>query len=589
MPHSSCLKVILFLFVLLFFGSQTPTATAATVSDRQPPMDEPVIPVFLMMEDADLNRLYRRNPRSDDRLPGFVRWGERGRVQGLNGVRFRGNTSRYHVRKSFNIRFNRPQRELFGSDRLNLNAMFTDPSGMRERLAWQMFHELGQPASKVRYVAMHINGNYEGLGLHIQRIDEILLRQNGLDPRGTLVRDFTRRRGAEAGLDRRSIFGFDLNSVADKPAFLAGMFESRWSPDYNAIAELLQWVHDTPAGDAFEQGLRERFDVENLTDWLAIHYLIGDVDAFGDDFWLYRGRGATDKWKIIPWDHDLSFGRNEREGLTENRELGQFGRGLVQLNDFFAYEYPLDDAGWDNALIVKYHQSPGLRAQFEERILFLMDEVFTEAWFDAQIETLEQVIAPYMTRTRDGSGAFTLHERQHHGEPGRWAYHKENLRDFVALRYAFIRSMLLFDEPTAFHNHARLQFTEGQTGRVLITDDAGWTFGALDLETGSITGHPELLIYLRTAPENDGILKDYHVEVTGGSIHGRLTLYYRNDIAPDGRDNWYPYPEAIGRQWELLIVQDEAWLNSRPNPFSNKITAETKLSSTHVLRILHSE
>lgn len=583
------LKHLISIVAVILFTAAFTAAVSAQRGDAQPAVSEAVIPVFLVMEDADLTRLYRRNPRSDDRLPGFVRWSERGRVQGLNGVRFRGNTSRYHVRKSFNIRFNRPQQQLFGGDRLNLNAMFTDPSGMRERIAWQMFHELGQPASKVRYVALHINGNYEGLGLHIQRIDELLLRQSGLDPRGTLVRDFTRRRAAEAGLDRRSIFGFDLSTVADQPAFLAQMFESRWAPDYAAIAELLQWVHDTPPGEAFEQGLRQRFDVENLTDWLAIHYLIGDVDAFGDDFWLYRGRGAGDKWKIIPWDHDLSFGRNERDGLTENRELGQFGRGLVQLNDYFAYEYPLDDAGWDNALIVKYHQSPGLRAQFEARILQLMDEVFTEEWFDAQFETLEKVTAPYMSRTRDGSGAFNLHERQHHGELGRWAYHKENLRDFVELRYAFIRSMLLFDEPVAYHNYFRADFTEGQSGRVLITDDAGWTFGALDLHETSVTGNPSLLIYLRSAPENDGILKDYFVEVEGGSIQAPITLLYRNDIAPDGRDNWYKYTDAVGRQWELQILQDGRAHESRPNPFSNKISTELLLEGSHLIQIMHAD
>ncbi|MCH8568420.1 MAG: CotH kinase family protein [Balneolales bacterium] len=552
-----------------------------------------LIHAYLFMENRDLQRLYTRNPRSDDRLPGYLRWNSAdGRVQGLRGVRFRGNTSRYHIRKSFNIRFNQSQPQLFGGDRLNFNAMYTDPSGLRERLAWQMFHELEQPASRVRYTTLTINNSYEGIGLHIQRIDEELLRSFGLNQRGTLVRDMTRRRGAEMGIGRRSVFGHDLSQTNDVPALLASLFESRGNPDYGELAGLIQWIYDTPAGDEFEAGLRERFDVDNLTDWLAIHYLIGDVDAFGDDYWLYRAPGSSAKWMVLPWDNDLSFGKNERDGLTENRELGQFGRGLVQLNDFFAYEYPLDDAGWDNDLIVKYHQSPGLRRQFEHRMLQLMDEVFTPEWFDQKIEKYSEIIGPYIQRQRSEEDRyFLLQQRQHHGEIGRWAYYVENVRDFIELRYAFIRSMLLFDEPVAYHNFAEFTISPGDRGRMLITDDAGWTFAALDIKSVTSAGGEDLKLrlFMREAPENDGITQNWQADFLQGDglVEAVITLYYRNDIASDGRDNYYIFPEATGRQWELQIVKDGESLDSRVNPYSNKIEASVTLSGSHLLQVLH--
>ena len=547
--------------------------------EKQPEPHTPVQTVYLYADASDLNRLFSRNPRSDARVNGFVRLEPRGRVQALDGgFRFRGNTSRYHPRKSFNIRFAHPQHFLFNGRHLNLNALYTDPSALRERLAWDMFHEVNRPASKTRYVGLFINDSFEGLGLHIQRVDELLLRQNGLDPNGTLVRDMTRRNNQQLGIQRRSIFGYDLRLQQDQADFLAKAFESRWSPDYATLAELIHWVYNTPAGDDFYEGFNARFDVDVFIDWLGIHYLFGDVDAFGDDYWLYRGRSSDSKWMPIPWDHDLSFGKNEREGLTPNRELGQYGRGLVQLSDFFAYEYPIDDAGWDNALISKFLETPQLVQLLHTRMLFLMDEIFTPMWFSERITQLHSVTEPFLNHRFEP--AFRFNERQHHGEKNRLDEHLENLMDFIYLRYAFLRKQMEVHEVHEVYSAtAEVSPSEKQ----LFTDSTGWTIAWMYSSNGQAT----VRIHSEAASLENAIQQEWTIEVTGTEIEGELSLFYRNDIAPDGKANWYLAPEAIGNQRNLKMLINGNAQPTRVNPYSNKATAQITLpAGTHVVRLV---
>jgi len=548
----------------------TSTVDAKQGIDQQPEPSTPVQHVYLFAEESDLRRLFSRNPRSDARVSGFVRLEPRGRVQALDGgFRFRGNTSRYHPKKSFNIRFANNQRFLFNGRHLNLNALYTDPSALRERLAWDMFHEVNRPASKTRYVALFINNSYEGLGLHIQRVDELLLRQNGLDANGTLVRDMTRRNNQQLGIQRQSIFGYNLSLQQHPADFLSRVFDNRSTPDYVALAELIQWVYDTPAGDVFYDGFTSRFDLDVFTDWLAIHYLFGDVDAFGDDYWLYRGRSSDSKWMPIPWDHDLSFGKNERDGLTENRALGQYGRGLVQLSDFFAYEYPIDDGGWDNALITKFLATPQLEAFLHTRMLYLMDEVFTPTWFQERISKLHAVTEPFINHRFEP--AFRFNERQHHGEQGRLDEHLENLMDFVHLRYAFLRRQI--HAPEEMQPYVATQRIESP-GKYFFTDGTGWTLAWIESESDHTLAH----IRSEDVEIEQGIQQRWTITIEEGTLEGEISLFYRNDIAPDGKANWYPEAQATGNQRTMVISLNGERLPTRVNPFSNKAVANIHLS-----------
>lgn len=534
-----------------------------------------ILELHLEADPEDLELLYTRSPTSDDRIPGVARLEADGEPLALQGFRFRGSSSRFLPKKSFNIRFAERQDFLFGSSRMNLNAMYTDPSMMRERLAFDMFHELGRPASRTRYFRLYINGIYEGLYIHIERVDEDLLENAGIEEPGTLVRDGFRDFSHLPEIGRRSLFGFDLDQVEDPEGLLMQTFDSRGNPDWSALAELARWVFNTPAGPDFAEGFQERIDLATFVDWLAIHFLIGDIDAFGDDYWLFLAHDDPQaRWAIIPWDKDLSFGSHSRPEI-----------GLA--NDFFAYDYPLA-GGWDNDLVHKFLATPSLRTLLYERLQLLMEEVFTEAYWKERTSEIGGLIQESVHRS-PGPDAFLLHPQNHHGELGRHPFHRENLRDFVALRWAFIRNWI--ELPPGTTDTATVDLRDHAVGdSVFFTDAAGWTIARLELREMQDPGAVTVTVASREGL--DGVDRVWTIETGSGRIAGDLSLFYRNDVPWFLTDeNWYQEPVATGRQWAL--VMGELPLDGRDlpfphvNPYSNKVTARVELSGIQQFVLIH--
>jgi spore coat protein H len=521
-------------------------------------------PLYLDMAWDDVEELYMRDVRSDERLPGRVRFGHDSEPEDLMGLRFRGSSSRFLPKKAFNIRFERPQDLLHESERMNLNAMYTDPSMMREKLSFRLWHELGQPASRTRYFDFWLNDIYEGLHIHIQRVDEWLLTMNGLNPDGTLVRDGFRDNDDLAD----SAFGHDYGDLDDQQRedLLAENFNYRGDPEWGRVRELIDWVQATPAGGQFAQGFAERIDVDNFIDWLVLHWLVGDIDSFGDDYWLYLDHddpGA--RWIFIPWDKDLSFGSHFRQGFFTD-------------NDFFNYESTLS-GGWGNMLISRFLSTPSLRQQADARLAELIGERFPESWFGDRIDEYAELIADSVG-IDPSPVAFKLHDQNHHGELGRFADHVENLKDFIELRYRFIEHQL--NGATGEANHAEATVDAGHEGRIYLVDGEGFTLAWID-PVEPLLQDTGLVLAVEESPSTTGIDRIWTLESSAPLGEVSVTLFYRNDLPYTGRDNWWTGgDEAIGQQNAMLmrIVQGDGphdHLDTRVNAYSNKATATVEV------------
>ena len=524
--------------------------------------------IDLEMAPEDLAELYQRSPFSNDRLPGQVRFDGSDEVQALTGLRFRGSSSRRLPKKSFNIRFENPQPLLFGSDRANLNAMYTDPTGMREALSFGLFHRLGQPAPKTRHFDLWINGVYEGTYLHIQRVDENLLEQSGLNPEGTLVRDELRD---NSDVSVNSTFAFDLGQLEEdqRQEFLKENFNFRGDPDWSALQELIEWVQATPAGPDFLTGFKERFNKHNFIDWLVLHWLIGDIDSFGDDYWLYLDHEDPDaRWKFIPWDKDLSFGSHYRGGFFTD-------------NNFFNYEYRLR-GGWNNRLIEKFLATPELRERADERLQELIEDIFPPAWFRDRVAALKEQIEDSIG-ILPGAQAFANNARNQFSDPDLFSDQVEALIDFIELRYQFIRRQL--EDITGAENLASAEIAPDQTSPVFLTDGTGFTIAVIE-PVQPFSQATEVEIEVVPNPNLIGIDHEYLLTVTGGAGPVDITLFYRNEVSQSlGKGNWWTGgTEPIGNQKDLMlfIEQDQSPTQSfatRINPVSNKATARVPLDA----------
>ena len=559
------------LIVLSLTAFIIPTAAGQeTVSSP----DSGVQDLYLYMGWKDLVELYTRPDTSDERLDGYVRLSPDGEDIELEGVRFRGTSSRELPKKSFNVQFIEPQEFLFGSNDMNLKATYTDPTMMREKVSMDLFHALGQPAPRTKYFDLYINGVYEGLYVHVERVDADLLESNGLNPAGTLVADdFRGHYYLLPEVNRLSVFGYPIDEQDDPEAFLAETMDSRGEPDWGAVRDLVAWVYRTPPGPEFEEGFIERFDEENFIDWLAIHYLIGDLDSFGDDYWLYLDTDNPDaEWKVIPWDKDLTFGSHTRRGTT--------------VNDYFGYESAIA-SGWDNDLVKKFLETPALRERLNLRMAFLMNEVFTEEYYAGQLDAHEEEIGDRLNVT-PAEDAFALHPQNHHGDLGYLAYHTEAMLDFVRLRYRFIERAITPGSGEPYTASAEIPAGPAES-TVFFTDPGGWVIATF--EVSEVTEPGTITAAVNGTPENPGIDRRWQFDAGDADVSGELTLYYRNDVESCcfPMENWFVSDAAVGdddySQWDLEMVQEDGAgnrtaLDTYVNPYSNKASADVSLRGT---------
>lgn len=526
--------------------------------------------IDLQMDPTDLAELYSRSIWSDERLPGTLRFDESPVNKHPVVLRFRGSSSRRMPKKSFNIRFENAQALLFGSDRMNLNAMYTDTALFREALSFQLFEALGHPAPRTRHFDLWINSIYEGTYTHIQRIDEWFLAMNKLNPGGTLIRDDVR---SNPDLSTSSIFELDLSGLEpdERLELLKSNVSFRGDPDWFSLLELVEWVHDTPAGPSFQAGFEARFDSENFIDWLAIHWLIGDIDSFGDDYWLYLDSDDPNaQWVIIPWDKDLTFGSHWRDD------------GFDVANDWFAYEYSLEVAQQPgNALIGRFLATPALRQQATSRLLEMIEQQFTPAWFAERIEALAELLADSASIAA-GATAFNVHPRNHHGARERYQDHIETMNEFVQLRQSFLVQRLT--GPTGPIDQATAVIPAGSSDTVFLTDASGATLARIR-PLQAVGQDISINVSVTEAAELQGINRRWSLGLDGDLPETELTLYYRNEISNAwGRGNWWTEgPEPVGRQDELQLSLSgpggTATPTTRVNPYANLANAVIALEA----------
>lgn len=567
---------VLAIIILLAFVPAATILFPTTLQDRTRNLpaggdSEGVQNLYLYIEEDELGELYGRPDRDGVSVNGTVRLAPDDEDIEYKELRFRGSSSLFLEKRSFRIVFKEPQEMLFGSNTMELKATFTDPTMMREKLSMDMFAELGQPAPGTKFFDLYINDVYEGLYIHVERIDAHMLERNGLNPNGTLVADDFRGSQYVPGVDRLSVFGFNLSGVEDPESFLESTMSARTDVDWREVRSLVEWVYNTSAGNAFEEGFRERFNVTNFIDWLAVHYLIGDIDSFGDDYWLYLDTGdPTARWTAIPWDKDLTFGSHTRAVSTDN--------------DYFAYEYPVDAPLWQNDLIAKFLETPGLRSQFDGRMEHLMAEVFTPEYFTSKVGELEPLLWDSLN-IRPGEKAFVLHPQNHHGEIGFLPFHSEAILDFVELRYQFLNRTMTPAYGEAYTAVAEIR--QGDEGRkVFFTDPNGWVMASIAVHQVVVPGN--ISVEVMELEGNPGIEREWRFGTAGAEIIGNLTLYYRNDVvswAGEEDVNWFvseaPVKDDLYSQWDLRIVE---WNGSAPivlptyvNPFSDKVSADIAL------------
>jgi spore coat protein CotH/photosystem II stability/assembly factor-like uncharacterized protein len=452
------------------------------------------VPDFsVAMTPGDYQLLYSRPVFSDSFLPGpftshDTTW------TGAQ-IRFKGNSTRYYSKKSYRVR-TATATLYYGQRSLNFNSMYTDKSLMREKLSWDLLHDIGALAPTALHANFSINGEPKGLFTLIPKVDKYLLTVNGRIQSPMYDTD-------------------DLYSQADltpQPDSLLKLYYPKEVGDasnYSDLAALIAALNNAPAG-SFADTVRRYFDTTSIHRWFAANTLTMMGDSYNKNYLLYRDTSRpAQQWEIIPWDYDLSWGRTGDLAVPYPSSL---------LNDGFAYTFP-PLSGPDNVLKDRYIATPELWNGFRSYLAGVLDSVFTEARLWPRIDSLASLIRPSAAADPEKWGTMKDFDE-----------HVDALKYYVTARRQYLLRTFI-NPPSGQYDIATLPFSGegvphhfvGYDGRLLGTL---WLTDVTGLDSITVRAHPAEMPP-DIGPPFDGRWIERWVEVTPHPAGAHFTASFR--------------------------------------------------------------
>ncbi|TNE74504.1 T9SS type A sorting domain-containing protein [bacterium] len=221
------------------------------------------------------------------------------------GFRLRGNTSRQSAKKSFKIDVNEyvSGRRFYGVKSINLNGEHNDPSIMRAKLSWDLMQFLNTPTSRASHSKVFINGEYYGLYLSVEHIDDEFIAERFDNSDGNLY---------------KCLWPADLTWRGDNPEeykFMSGdrrTYELKTNEDlddYSGLRDFIGFLEFSSNAD-FAAQVEDRLDVDGVLRWIAVDILTSNWDNYWhnkNNFYIYHDL-KTNKIHFIPYDYDNTFG-----------------------------------------------------------------------------------------------------------------------------------------------------------------------------------------------------------------------------------------------------------------------------------------
>jgi spore coat protein H len=282
------------------------------------------------------------------------------------GVRLRGNTSRTHEKKSYKIDF----REYGGASfytykKFNLKPDVNDPSLMREPTTYLFYREMNVVAPRTHYTRLFINGEYMGLYINVESIDDEFMDL---------------RFGHEEGFLYKASFGADLSSTAQ--ATNTNLFESQMNDNIadsrTQLSTFISVLNNTPV-EQLKTELEKVFEVDRFLRQYAVEALLGHWDAYAynkNNYYLYYN-GKSGKIDFIPFDTDNTWGIDWVNRDWATRDLNNWQR--------------TNEA---RPLVTRILAVEEYRLTYQHYLRILLNSYFNTTYLTPKLNAIKSMIAP---------------------------------------------------------------------------------------------------------------------------------------------------------------------------------------------------
>jgi hypothetical protein len=217
--------------------------------------------------------------------------------------RKRGNSTSNYPKKSYKIDFNPNEKiRMFEGvskmEEINLQSTWSDKSYLRQKLCWDIYAAAGVAAPMSEMIHVRQNSAFGGLFTFVEQVDDEMLERLDYDPDGALYKMYNPMTSGANSFEKKT---------------------REWE-DSQDLIDLVAGCQLT--GAALEEFLFDNLDIPAVISYLAATCLMNDNDHISKNYYAYRDSDGDQEWMLIPWDKDLTLGRNyTRTGGVLNDQM----------------------------------------------------------------------------------------------------------------------------------------------------------------------------------------------------------------------------------------------------------------------------
>ena len=345
--------------------------------------------IDVQMDKRDARILFLKDPNDKSSFP--AQFSIDGEPQLTGRIKSYGSSTRSLHKKALILKV--LNGKWHGYHKISLRSMGSDGAMMREWITWELMRDMGMTVPDTHYVRLSINGEFIGVYFYIEWLGKHFLERRGYGKQ------------AEFYQPNDAMYCGDFKHASDVDECWFKFTQDQ--EDKSSLKTLIKAVSDTPV-EQFDQFLAKYFDDDSLINWLVANTLVSQGDTYNKNYFLVKS-GTTGKWRIIPWDYDLTFGQTYDPFVKYPATI---------FNDRFQYYYT-PDLGVFNPLKAKVFLNKRLKAKFDAKIAHLIgkqrhDDAWrqprarTFGWFSpavmqARVRHLAHRLTPFQQSQKYGS------------------------------------------------------------------------------------------------------------------------------------------------------------------------------------------
>jgi|GEM_PF-5234747 len=383
-----------------------------------------------------------------------------------SNIKLKGHTTRLFAKRGYDLTLKGKNSELpvflNGFNKIKLNSMFTDKSFIREKLVWNIYKQMnGVGPQEFGNTQLWINDVYCGLYLIIQPIN----------------RDFFKSRAQKGAL-------FEAQSKADLKPVSWDDIESYYKnthddENYKDLKKMIDTLNSAKDED-FANLFNETFDTKTVYDWFILNAITMQGDSYVKNYFIhYDNSKKSQMWSTLPWDFDISMGRDGNPELPYPQQI---------LNDLYSYSYPVL-SGPDNVLKTKILTNPILLEEFKKRLKKTLNTIFTEKNLFPIIDEMAKEVKEYYLSEETRWGAQKDFDEQ-----------IDAIKNFISNRKIFLTTQFL-EKPSGLIDEARITVTSNVKNYPFI-DIYGRTIARLKLNNSAGLKSVTIKSYPASVPDD---------------------------------------------------------------------------------------